>query len=475
MFLADEEPSIEQLKAAVRRATIKLTFVPVMMGSALKNRGVQTLLDGVVSYLPNPTQVRNFALDASGTGGVKEVKREVFNDSSLPLLALAFKLDDGKYGQLTFLRIYQGCLRKGDYVFNTKSGKKVKVPRVVRLHANQIEDVNEIKAGEICAIFGVDCSAGDTFTDGKQGKLSMESMFVPEAVVSLSIQPKARDSLDAFSKGLARFQKEDPTFRVAFDEEAKQTVISGMGELHLFIYAERLRREFGVETITGAPYVRYREAITERAEFDFTHKKQSGGSGQWGRVIGYIEPLEEGSTEKFVFKNEMIGNAIPQVFIASVQKGFDEAAERGNMTGHPIQGVRVVLTDGQSHPVDSNDIAFRMAAIGGFRQAFEKAGPCVLEPIMRVEVQVPAEFQGVVISGINQRKGQIVNSEATADNTVIEADVPLKEMFGFVTFLRSNTQGKGEFSMEYVRHSPAPRQVMEDLKKEWIKKKGQKE
>jgi elongation factor G len=469
-FLADEEPTAAELRAGLRRATVALEIVPVFLGTALKNKGVQTLLDGVVEYLPNPNEVNNFGLQVDRESGT-ETKVEIVNSSELPLLALAFKLEDGKFGQLTYIRVYQGTLRKGDTIYNTSGGgRKVKVPRVVRMHANEMEDLTEIKAGEICAIFGVDCSTGDTFTDGTLRDITMESMFVPDPVVSLSITPKSRDSTETLQRALARFQKEDPTFRVAFDDEAKQTVVSGMGELHLFIYAERLKREYNVEVVTGAPYVRFREAVTETASFDYTHKKQSGGSGQWGRVIGRIEPLEDPS-QPMEFSNEMIGNAIPHQFIGSVEKGFREACERGTLTGHPILGVRVVLTDGASHAVDSNDLAFRTAARSAFRVAFDKASPTVLEPVMQVEIHVPSEFQGAVMSGINQRKGTIVNSENRDDYTLIEAEVPLAAMFGYATFLRSTTQGKGEFSMDYARHARAAHHVIAELKEKWEKKR----
>ncbi|KAL7751881.1 Elongation factor G, mitochondrial [Sorochytrium milnesiophthora] len=467
LFLAEEEPTAEQLKSAVRRATIARKFTPVFVGSAYKNTGVQPLLDGVIHYLPAPNDVPNYALDVKN----RETKVLLKSLSSEPFVGLAFKLEEGKFGQLTYVRVYQGSLKKGMTVYNSRTGKKVKIPRVVRMHSDEMEDVDGVGAGEICALFGVECSSGDSFTDG-QLNYAMTSIFVPEPVISLAISPKGRDNTN-FSKALNRFQKEDPTFRVHVDPDSKETIISGMGELHLEIYAERMRREYGVDVTTGKPRVAFRETFSEKATFNYTHKKQSGGAGQFGRVIGYIEPMtepdEEGSTVEF--RNEVVGGSIPHNFIPACEKGFVEALEKGPLTGHPIHNARMVLQDGLAHAVDSNELAFRTATLMAFREAMGKARPVVLEPVMSVTVTVPSEFQGAVIGGINRRKGTVNDSEVQDDYVVVQADVPLNNMFGYSTDLRSITQGKGEFSMEYLKHEQVLPQVQEELVKEYLRKR----
>eukprot|EP00741_Cyanophora_paradoxa_P009339 tig00000144_g9047.t1 len=467
LFLSDQKPSPAEIRAAIRKAVIGLKFAPVFMGSAFKNRGVQVLLDGVVSYLPNPTEKANTALDRSKD----EEPVALLADSTAPLVGLAFKLEEGRFGQLTFFRIYQGAIRKGDTIFNVKTGKKVKIPRLVRMHANEMQDIEEAGAGEIVALFGVECNSGDTFTDGRCN-YSMTSMFVPDAVMQLSIAPKQKAAQSNFTKALSRFTKEDPTFRVHFDAESNQTIISGMGELHLEIYVERMRREYNVDCVVGKPEVNYREAITARAEFNYTHKKQSGGAGQFGKVVGYIEPLPEAEAhKKFEFKNSIIGNAIPPNYTLAVEKGFREAVEKGPLTGHPVEGIRVVLTDGATHVVDSNELAFRIAAQHAFRQGFNAAKPVILEPVMTVEIIAPTEFQGTVVSAVNKRRGMITSTDTSAESVTITADVALNSMFGFSTELRSLTQGKGEFSMEYKEHQPVTRETQAELVKEFEKKR----
>lgn len=379
-------------------------------------------------------------------------------------MALAFKLEEGRFGQLTYLRIYSGTLRKGDNITNMSSGKRLKVPRLVRMHSDELEDIPEAGAGDIVAMFGAECSSGDTFTDGT-AKLAMTSIMVPEPVMSLAIAPKSRDSSSAFGKALSRFTREDPTFQVGVDPDSGQTIISGMGELHLDIYVERMKREYGVDCEVGKPRVNFREAITARANFDYLHKKQSGGQGQYGRVVGYLEPIdeEEYPGETFQFENAIIGNAIPPSFLPACEKGFREASNTGLLIGHPVENMRAVLTDGATHPVDSSELAFKIACLNAFRQAYERCKPVVLEPIMEVEVRVPTEFQGTVVGDLNRRKGVIVNSEQEMDDVVIVAEVPLNDMFGYSTLLRSMTQGKGEFSMEYKRHAPVSPDVQRTL------------
>ena len=477
IFLMGLEPSVDELKAAIRRATVARTFAPLFMGSAFKNRGVQLLLDGVVDYLPAPHEVENVALDLDK----EEAPVVLKTDSKAPLVGLAFKLEEGRFGQLTYLRIYQGTIAKGATIVNTSTGKKIKVPRLVRMHSEEMEDVDEAKAGEIVALFGVDCKSGDTFA-APGTNVAMTSMRVPEPVMSLAVSPKSRAESANFSKALSRFQREDPTFKVRLDEESGQTIISGMGELHLDIYVERMRREYKCEVDVGEPRVNYRECITAKASFDYLHKKQSGGSGQYGRVVGYVEPLSEeelkalnassgneDKTNNIVFENGIIGNAISPGYILACDKGFKEAAQTGGLIGHPVEGMRVVLTDGASHAVDSSEMAFKLAALSAFRQVYDKAKPKILEPVMQVEITVPSEFQGTVIGNVNRRKGTIQDSVAEGDDVIITCVVPLKNMFGYSTELRSMTQGKGEFTMEYFQHQPVSQDVQAELCAEYGK------
>ena len=480
IFLMGDEPSVEELKGAIRRATVAKTFAPLFMGSAFKNRGVQLLLDGVVDYLPAPHEVDNVALDLDA----EEAPVVLKTDPKAPLVGLAFKLEEGRFGQLTYLRIYQGTIAKGATVVNTSTGKKIKVPRLVRMHSEEMEDVNEAEAGEIVALFGVDCKSGDTFAEPGTN-VAMTSMRVPEPVMSLAVAPKSRAESANFSKALSRFQREDPTFKVRLDEESGQTIISGMGELHLDIYVERMRREYKCEVDVGEPRVNYRECITAKASFDYLHKKQSGGSGQYGRVVGYVEPLSEeelkalnassssgnesDKTNNIVFENGIIGNAISPGYILACDKGFKEAAQTGGLIGHPVEGMRVVLTDGASHAVDSSEMAFKLAALSAFRQVYDKAKPKILEPVMQVEITVPSEFQGTVIGNVNRRKGTIQDSVAEGDDVIITCVVPLKNMFGYSTELRSMTQGKGEFTMEYFQHQPVSQDVQAELCAEYGK------
>lgn len=468
VYLNEEIPTAEQFTKAIRDATINLKFTPVLMGSAYKNMAVQPLLDAIVNYLPDPTQVTNTALDIKDNE--KPVNLAPF--STNPFVGLAFKLEEGRYGQLTYMRIYQGTLKRGSFITNVKTGKKIKVPRLVRMHASDMEDVDELGAGEIGAMFGVDCASGDTFTDGSL-QYTMTSMYVPEPVISLSINPVGRETPN-FSKALNRFQKEDPTFRVHVDSESKETIISGMGELHLQIYVERMKREYNVECTTGKPRVAFRETLTQPAKFNYTHKKQSGGAGQFGRVIGTIEPMQtDPETGKDVgFENRVVGGNIPTNFIPACEKGFLDALEKGPLIGHPVNGVKMILEDGAAHSVDSSEMAFRIATRAAFQEAFAKARPTILEPIMNVSITAPVEFQGTVIGGLNKRKGTIVDTDVQEDFFNVIADVPLNDMFGYSTELRSATQGKGEFTMEYKEHQPVPSHVQEELIKEYKKKEA---
>ena len=426
--MLEENVTPELIKSAVRKGTISLQLCPVFMGSAYKNKGIQPLLDGVIDYLPNPTEVKNVALDLDDNE--KEVVLESTPDK--PTVILAFKLEDGQFGQLTYIRVYQGKIKKGDTLYNTRTRKRFNVGRLIKMHASEMEDISECGCGEIAALFGIDCASGDT-------------------------------------------TKEDPTFQTYVDPESNQTIIKGMGELHLDVYIERMKREYKAEVEVGKPEVAYREAISQRADFNYTHKKQTGGSGQYARVAGYIEPTVAASDEEpakdYEFIDEIKGGAIPTEYIPSCDKGFQAAMKKGTQVGFPVIGVKVCINDGAWHPVDSSDMAFQTAAIGAFREAFEKAKPCILEPIMKVEVEGPSEFQGNIFGSINQRRGIIISSTEDNNQCQVIAEVPLSEMFGYSTVLRSLTQGKAEFTMEVARYGRVPSSVSEELKKAYQEKK----
>lgn len=462
-MLEEKEIAPELIHEAIRKGTLALEFTPVMMGSAYKNKGIQLLLDAMGAYLPNPKDIENIALDLNEDE--KEVR--VSNNVEDPLVALAFKLEDGRYGQLTYIRTYQGGIRKGDTIVNTRTGKKIKVGRLVRMHADEMEEIEEAGSGDIVALFGVDCASGDTFC-APELNWSMSSMHIPAPVISLAIRPVDNKAQINMSKALNRFTKEDPTFKTFVDHETGETIISGMGELHLDVYIERMRREYNAEVEAGAPQVAYREAITRRADFDYTHKKQTGGSGQFGRVAGFMEPMEEGDYE---FVDQIVGGTIPREFIGSCDKGFQKSLEKGTLVGAPITGVRVTINDGSSHAVDSSDVAFQVAAMGAFRQGYEKAGAVIMEPIMKVAVEGPSEFQGAVMGSINQRRGVIIGTSEDSNYTVVEAEVPLVEMFGYSTVLRSLTQGKAEFTMEFASYKQVPRNLADELIKSFNEKK----
>ena len=448
---------------AVRNGTLSLDLTPVFLGSAFKNKGIQSLLDGVVSYLPSPIDVKNVALDIDGD----EAEIDLQCKPDAPMVLLAFKLDDTRFGQLTYVRIYQGSIHKGDEMINTRTGKKVRIGRLIRMHADEMEDIENAGPGDIVALFGIDCASGDTFTSGDIN-VTMSSMHVPRPVISLSLKPEDNKASENMAKALNRFTKEDPTFQTYVDSETNDTIIRGMGELHLDVYIERMRREYGVQLETGAPQVAYRESISQTAEFNYTHKKQTGGAGQFGRVAGIIEPCHKGD---FEFVDEIKGGAIPSEYIPSCKKGFESCLDKGNLIGFPIVGVKITLNDGSHHPVDSSDMAFQQAAVGAFRETVNRCRPIILEPVMRVSVECPSEFQGSVLATLNQRRGNIISVTEDRLFTVIEAEVPLKEMFGYSTILRSATQGKAEFTMEFAHYSKVPETIAEALKKEYQEKK----
>ena len=451
------EVTSKLLLEALRAGTLSREITPVFMGSAYKNKGVQPLLDAVTNLLPCPADVENQALDMNDD----EAPVILASDVGKSPVALAFKLEDGQYGQLTYIRVYQGAISKGDTIVNARSGKKVKVGRLARMHADQMEDIDSIPAGYIGALFGIDCASGDTFTD-RNNRLSMTSMYVPDPVISLAISPRDNKSQNNMSKALNRFTKEDPTFKTYVNQETGDTIISGMGELHLDVYIERMRREYDADVETGMPRVAYRETITRKAEFNYTHKKQTGGAGQFGRVAGYIEPADG---DEFEFVNNVTGGSIPTQFIAACGKGFRQCLDKGPKMEFPVTGIRIVIDDGASHAVDSSEMAFQAASRGAFLEGYAKAKPVIHEPIMKVVVESPTEFQGGVMGSLNQRRGIILGSQDEGAMCVIEARVPLSEMFGYSTVLRSSTQGKAQFTMEFNTYRQVPQSIAEDLVK----------
>ncbi len=454
--ILEEKVTEELIVKAIRHATIGLKIAPVMMGSAYKNKAVQLLLDGVTAYLPDPSEVENTAVDLDKN----EEKVVLKSVSDAPLVSLAFKLEDGRFGQLSYVRVYQGTLAKGMEVTNTRTGKRHKVGRLVRMHSDEMEDIESSDPGDIVAMFGIDCNSGDTFTDGKLN-YAMSSMYVPDAVISLTITPKDSKGQANMSKALRRFTKEDPTFRVSADPETGETIIAGMGELHLDVYVERMKREYQAEVVTSPPRVAYRETITKKVDYAYTHKKQTGGSGQFGRIAGFMEPYSEGP---FQFVDEIVGGVVPREYIPSVEKGFRSMLAKGQLIGAQVTNVSVTLNDGGFHAVDSSDAAFQEAARGAWREFYAKAGPQILEPIMKVACEGPSEFQGGMTGLLLQRRGIIIGTaEDDAGFSNIEAEVPLAEMFGFSTSLRSATQGKAEFTMEFSKYAPTPNSISEEL------------
>ena len=464
-LLEEAEISEELIMAAVRTGTIAREMTPVFLGSAYKNKGVQPLLNAVIDYLPCPLDIKNEAIDLDNN----EETVVLDSDFDKPAVALAFKLEDGQYGQLTYIRVYQGCVNKGDTLINSRDHKKVKIGRLIRMHSNQMEDVESIPAGHIGAMFGVDCASGDTFVS-PDINYSMMAMHVMEPVISLSITPKDNKAQINMSKALNRFTKEDPTFKTYVDHETGDTIIQGMGELHLEVYVERMKREYKAEVATGQPRVAYRETITKKAPFNYTHKKQTGGAGQFGRVAGFMEPTEE----EFEFVNKITGGRIPTQYIPACEKGFESCLVKGPSLEFPVTGIKVTLEDGAYHAVDSSEMAFQSAARGGFLEAYNKAKPVIMEPIMKVVIETPNEFQGACMGLINQRRGIIQGSQEEGVMSVIESQVPLSDMFGFSTVLRSATQGKAQFTMEFSSYKQAPQSIADDIAKKKAEEKAAK-
>merc|ERR1719347_1991522 len=473
IFLMEETPTTADIEAAIRRSTIARTFTPVMLGTALKNKGVQPLLDGVINYLPDPSEVDNFALKNKNDTEEEEPEKVLMipdRSNKAPFVALAFKLEQGKFGQLTYLRVYQGCVSKGDTVYNTRTGKKTRLSRLVQMHADKMEDVTKVYSGDICAVFGVDCASGDSFVSDKDLKIAMESIHVPEAVLSMSIKPSEKKGESNFAKAIARFTKEDPTYRVWFDTDSKETIASGMGELHLEIYAQRMEREYNCAVTMGKPTVAFREQLAKNCKFDYFHKKQSGGRGEYARVIGYMEPLEPHENTRVEFIDATTGTNVPKPFVPGIKKGFLDSCQKGILAGQRVTGMRMILQDGANHPVDSSEWAFYQACQHAFNDVCEDGVWQILEPVMSVEVNSPQEFASQIFTIINGRSGIITGQTGREDWFSVEAEVPLNNMFGFSAELRSLTQGKGEYTMEYSRYAPASPETQDRVIAEWKEK-----
>ncbi len=466
-YLEGEEPTEEEIHKCIRNGVNSLELTPVLMGSAFKNKGVQTLLNAVARYLPSP-------ISCEKPEGIKEtkegdVKITLEPDFDKPLVCMAFKITDEQFGQLTYTRVYQGTLKKGETIYNTRTKKKVRLGRMVRMNSNDRDNIDMAGAGDIIAMVGIDCASGDTFVaDDNLLNVSCEGMHIPIPVIELSIKAKDKDQQAKMSKGLARFRKEDPTFHVFTDEESGETRIAGMGELHLEIYVERLKREYKADVEVGAPQVNYRETIRIPADFDYTHKKQTGGSGQFGQVVGNIRPLpadeKEREDQNFKFTNNIKGGSIPSEFIGACEKGFEDVMDKGPLAAFPLIDVAVELNDGKYHDVDSSDMAFRIASRQAMRQAIAKADAVILEPYMQVQVETPDEFQGFVIGDLSSRRGLIQGTEAgVGGEAIINAQVPLSEMFGYSTDLRSGSAGKASYSMEFAEYKDCPSNVQAEV------------
>jgi elongation factor G len=468
-YLDGEEPSDETIKACIRKGTINLDFFPTYCGSAFKNKGVQLVLNAVVDYLPSPTEVKpqpEVDLEGNETGKFAEV------DVNKPLRALAFKIMDDRYGALTFIRIYSGKLEKGMTVLNTFTGKTERIGRIVEMHAESREELDSAQAGDIVAVLGMkNVQTGHTLCDPNH-PATLEPMVFPDPVISMAVAPKDKGASEKMGVALSKMVAEDPSFRVSTDEESGETILQGMGELHLDIKIDILKRTHNVEVVVGKPQVAYRETITQRLEDSYTHKKQSGGAGQFGKIDYVIEPGEVGSG--WSFESTVTGGNVPREFWPAIEKGFRMMMDEGVLAGYPCVDVSVTLTDGSYHPVDSSAIAFELAAKGGYRQSMPKAGPQLMEPIMKVDVFTPEDHVGDVIGDLNRRRGMIKSQEPGVTGTRVKADVPLAEMFGYIGDLRTMTSGRGQFSMEFSHYSACPANVAEQVIKEAKERKENK-
>jgi len=462
MLLSEEVVSQELIHSLVRTAVIEQEFTPVFLGSAYRNKGVQPLLDAITRYLPSPLDAPSKGKDPKDQHKIIELKP----DNNLPFVGMAFKIVDDEFGQLTFTRVYQGKIEKGGTYYNQRTGKKERFGRIVKMHADKREETDLAEAGDIVAIMGIDCASGDTYCS-EPNYCTLENIFIAKPVIKMSINPISRDNSDRLGKALQRFRKEDPTFQVMTDEETGETVIAGMGELHLEIYVERIRREYKVDVEVGAPKVSYRESATKEAAFDFTHKKQTGGSGQYAHIVGSMGPMtdeEAAETEgELLFNDNIRGGRIPMNFIPAIEKGFRNMLAKGPVAGFPVVGIRIDLNDGKHHEVDSSDMAFMVCAQNCFRETFPKMKPALLEPIMLMELEMPEQFQGTVVGNISSRRGIVISTDMINNVTKIIAEVPLAETFGYATDLRSMTQGQGTFTMELAKYRPVPGNIQVEI------------
>ena len=457
LLLSEEEISTDLIYKVARDAVLG-GATPVYMGTAFKNKGVQPMLDAVLRYLPSPLD-----RDISGRDPADETKKiELKPDGEAPFVGMAFKIVDDPFGQLTFMRIYQGQIAKGETYVNQRTGRKERFSRIVRMHSDKREEIDVAKAGDIIAVMGIDSASGDTYSI-ERDFCTLESMYVPEPVIKIAISPKSRSDGDKLGKALQRFRKEDPTFRVFTDEETNEILISGMGELHLDVYIERIKREYGVELEVGAPKVSYRESPTKEVSFDYKHKKQSGGSGQFAHIKGRLTPIATDSEDSFEFEEHIVGGRIPKQYIPAIEKGFRDSLEKGPVAEYPVVGTLIHLDDGSFHEVDSSEKAFYTAAQGCFREYFKQATPKLLEPIMNVEIECPEDFQGTVVGDVIRRRGIMTSSDVLEGTSVIKAEVPLAETFGYATDLRSMTQGQGTFTMELAVYRQTPSNVQEEI------------
>jgi elongation factor G len=469
LLLEEQEIPTDLIYQTVRAATLSHTITPVMMGSAYKNKGVQELLDAVTRFLPSPLDRDLIAIDNDLKPNPDNPPTEpgwnkvpLASDPDKPTVCMAFKTVVEQFGQLTYTRVYQGKLVKGDSYINTRTGKRVRFGRLVRMHSNAREDVDVAEAGDIVAVVGVECATGDTFcSEGLN--YSLESIYAAEPVIRLAIEPIKRDGADKLGKALERFRREDPTFHVLTDEETGETLIAGMGQLHLDIYVERIKREYGVECKIGQPKVAYRECPTQSVEFNHKHKKQTGGSGQYAHVVGRLDPLPETSEIPYEFVNDISGGRIPKEYIAPIDKGFRRAIVKGPLCECEVVNVRMTINDGSYHDVDSSEMAFDICGFDCMRDALKQAGMALLEPIMKLEVEVPDEFQGAVTGHLSSKRGVITSTETNMGICVINAEVPLASMFDYANELRSMTQGKGTFTMEFAKYSQVPRNLQDEI------------
>ncbi len=461
ILLSGEEDQIkeETICSIVKTATQAGLMTPVFMGTAFKNKGIQPLLDAIVSYLPSPTDVTPTALE------FEEPHKEIalVPDSSLPTVAMAFKIVEDPYGTLVFMRIYQGKFKKGEQYFNQRTGSRERFGRIVRIHAEDRMEIEEAGAGEIVAIMGLDCASGDTFCS-EYPYCTLQSMYVPDPVIQVAISPKERGDANKLGKALQRFRREDPTLVITSDKETSETIMSGMGELHLEVYIERIRREYKVAVDVSNPRVNYREAPTQPFSFDYRYKKQTGGSGQFAHIVGEIRPLpEEGTDEFFLFEEHIVGGRIPRQYIPAIEKGVRKSLDKGPVAGFPIVNMHYVVNDGSYHEVDSSDMSFQICAQTTIREYFPKTKPCLLEPMMKIAIECPQNFQGSVVGDLSQRRGVIVNTEMIQGSVRIEGEVPLSETFGYMTDLRSITQGQGTFLLMFSRYKPLPAYLQEEV------------